>query len=110
MPSPSLESIRAHRIFATDEEVPYVSERSNVEHAANGLWRLEHVFGTDAVGEVQAAAADAAQADLRLETAVALARHSGATWETIGRAAGTTRQSAHQRWRRLDGRTEDPRG
>ncbi len=110
VPSPSLESVRAHRIFATDDEVPYASERPEVEDAARELWRLEHVFGADAVGEVQAAAAGAAQADLRLETAVALARHSGASWETIGRAAGMTRQSAHERWRRLDGRTEDPRG
>ncbi|MFP5068595.1 hypothetical protein ACLFMI_02850 [Pseudonocardia nantongensis] len=25
-------------------------------------------------------------------------RHIGVSWETIGRAAGTTRQSAHERW------------
>ena len=25
-------------------------------------------------------------------------RHHGATWEEIARAAGTTRQSAHERW------------
>lgn len=110
VPSPSLESIRERRIFATDDEVPYVSERPEVEDAARELWSLEHVFGADAVGEVEAAAAGAVQADLRLETAVALARHSGASWETIGRAAGMSRQSAHERWRRLDGRTEDPRG
>ena len=110
VPSPSLESMRARRIFAADEEVPYLAERPEVEDAARELWRVEHVFGTDAVGEVQAAAVGAARAELRLETAVALARHSGASWETIGRAAGMTRQSAHERWRRLDGRTEDPCG
>jgi hypothetical protein len=88
VPSPSLESIRARRVFAADDKVPYVGERPEVEDAARELWRLEHVFGTDAVGEVQAAAAAAAQSDLRLETAVALARHSGASWETIGRASG----------------------
>ena len=110
VPSPSLESIAARRVFAPDDDAPYASERSELEDAARELWRLEHVCGADAVGEVQAAAAGAAQADLRLETAVALARHSGASWETIGRAAGMTRQSAHERWRRLDERTETTRG
>lgn len=41
----------------------------------------------------------AAEADLDLLVARAL--HWGATWAEIGTAVGTTRQSAHQRYRRL---------
>ena len=42
---------------------------------------------------------DTAEADL--ERSVARALHWGATWAEIADAVGTTRQSAHQRYRRL---------
>ena len=45
----------------------------------------------------------AAAAKERLGAAVALARHSGASWADIGRSAGMARQSAQQRWRHVDG-------
>ncbi len=45
------------------------------------------------------AAVTAAEADL--ERLVARALHWGATWTEIGAVVGTTRQSAHQRYRRL---------
>lgn len=45
------------------------------------------------------AALRAAEADLELFVARAL--HWGATWAEIAAAVGTTRQSAHQRYRRL---------
>jgi hypothetical protein len=47
----------------------------------------------------QVAALRAAEADLELLIARAL--HWGATWTEIAAAVGTTRQSAHQRYRRL---------
>lgn len=47
----------------------------------------------------QVAAIAAAEADL--ERFVARALHWGATWTEIAAAVGTTRQSAHQRYRRL---------
>jgi hypothetical protein len=40
------------------------------------------------------------QLDERLARLVAQAREVGVTWEDIGRAAGVTRQSAHERWSR----------
>jgi len=99
VPSKTLEHLAARRIFAADDVVAYACEREDVHDAAVALWRSEHAFGTDALTEVGAAA----QAKLRLDAAVALARHSGASWADIGRAAGMARQSAQERWRGGDG-------
>jgi len=102
VPSKTLEDLTARRVFAADDDVAYVSERDDVQGAAVGLWRSEHAFGIDALTELKAAAAAAAQAKLRLDAAVALARHSSASWADIGRAAGMARQSAQERWRGVD--------
>jgi len=102
VPSKTQESLAARRIFAPDDDVAYAADRQDVHDAAVELWRSEHAFGVDALTEVQAAAGAAAQAKLRLDAAVALARHSGASWADIGRAAGMTRQSAQERWRGID--------
>ena len=98
VPSPSVESIRELRIFAADDDVPYVGERPDVEENARELWRSEHAFAVDAIAELEAAAEGSVQARLRLDAAVALARHSGASWAAIGRATGMARQSAQERW------------
>lgn len=97
-PSKALEDPRALRVYATDEDVVFVSEREDVYEVAHDLWRSEHAFGADALGEVDAAAQAAAAAKQRLDAAVAIARASGETWEAIGRAAGMARQSAQGRW------------
>lgn len=48
------------------------------------------------------AAADVEKlAGARLQDAVTVARGRDASWESIGKAAGTTRQSAHQRWSKV---------
>ncbi|MGI8765294.1 MAG: hypothetical protein ACR2KM_02125 [Gemmatimonadaceae bacterium] len=103
VPSKTQEDLAARRIFAADDDVAYVSERDDVQGAAVELWRSEHAFGIDALAEVEAAAAALSQAKLRLDAAVALARHSGISWANIGRAAGMARQSAQERWRGVDG-------
>jgi hypothetical protein len=59
--------------------------------------RHKHTALTQIPGRV--AAVTAAQADL--ERSVARALHWGATWTEIAQAVGVTRQSAHQRYRRL---------
>lgn len=55
----------------------------------------------NALGQIpgRVAAVTAAEADL--ERVVARALHWGASWAEIAAAVGTTRQSAHQRYRRL---------
>ncbi|MFF2317756.1 hypothetical protein ACFVTE_15980 [Arthrobacter sp. NPDC058097] len=68
-----------------------------VEDAIGDEW-LEHVAPFGAVAGVEAAARDYAQAGRRLDKTVAAAKAAGATWADIGRAAGITRQAAHERW------------
>jgi len=103
VPSKALEDLAARRIFAPDEDVAYAGHRDDVAEAASQLWHVEHAFAVDALQEVAAAAAAAATARERLDDAAAFARHGGASWADIGRAAGMTRQSAQERWRRADG-------
>lgn len=98
VPSQALESIAAGRIFAVDADVADVAERDDVETAARNLWTSEHVFATDALGEIEAASGALTAAKSRLDVAVLLARGAGASWEAVGRAAGMTRQAAHGRW------------
>lgn len=98
VPSKTLEDPKALRVYATDEDVVFVSDREDVHEVAYDLWRSEHAFGADALGEVEAAARAAAAAKERLDAAVAIARASGETWEAIGRAAGMAKQSAQGRW------------
>jgi len=98
VPSKALEDPKALRVYATDEDVVFVSDREDVHEVAHDLWRSEHAFGADALGEVEAAAQAAAAAKERLDAAVAIARASGASWEAIGRAAGMAKQSAQGRW------------
>lgn len=56
---------------------------------------------TDALNQAgdQVRAVRAAEADL--ETLIARALHWGATWAQVADTLGVTRQSAHQRFRRL---------
>lgn len=103
VPSKSLESLGDRRVFAVDDDVPETAERVDLEEAAYDLWRSEHAFNNDALAELEAASEALAAAKLRVETAVALARHSGASWAAIGRAIGITRQSAQERWKQVDG-------
>jgi len=60
-----------------------------------------HIAPLRGTADVRHAAAEVAEAEARLTAAVAAARKQGATWEAIGRAAGMTRQSAHERWSRV---------
>lgn len=102
VPSAALEDLSRRRLHAADADVADAAFRPEVEDAAREPWRLEHVFTTDALGEVAAATSEATAAQRRLEAAVRFARHSGGSWEAIGRAAGMSRQSAHERWRHVD--------
>jgi len=101
VPSKALEDPSAFRVFAVDEGVAAVPERADVDNMVIDLWRSEHGFGTDALAGVAAAAAAAADAKEWLDSTVALARQSGASWAEIGRAAGMARQSAQERWRHV---------
>lgn len=63
---------------------------------------LNHTVQDDgypsALDRVRALRMIAETAERALRQAVPLARQEGASWETIGLALGTTRQSAHERF------------
>jgi hypothetical protein len=103
VPSKAVENLAELRLYASNDEVAYVCERADVEEAVIDLWRSEHAFSQDALAEVEADAHAAAEAKQRLDASVAMALHGGASWAEIGRAAGVTGQSAHERWRGADG-------
>lgn len=58
----------------------------------------KHVAPAVELDAVESAAADLADSQDRLAAAVRNARGAGASWADIGRKAGISRQSAHERW------------
>lgn len=57
-----------------------------------------HIAPSEAILGVYAAARENRQAGHRLDKTVAAAEAAGASWTDIGRAAGISRQAAHERW------------
>ena len=68
-----------------------------VEDAICEEWEA-HILPLAGIAGVTAAAREFAQAAQRLDNTVAVARAAGASWADTGRAAGITRQAAHERW------------
>jgi hypothetical protein len=69
-----------------------------VEDAIHTEWKAHLPHPT--LADVAAAAEDARKAEARLGEAVNRARAAGQTWEAIGNAAGITKESASERWRK----------
>ncbi|MBF6393825.1 hypothetical protein IU443_28255 [Nocardia farcinica] len=84
-----------HRIYSEDA---FLDEDDN--DLILREWEA-HIAPLRGTADVRYAAAEVAEAEARLTAAVAAARKQGASWEAIGRAAGMTRQSAHERWARV---------
>lgn len=72
-----------------------------VEESCNTEW-LDHVRPHVGIPAVRQAVEDRRAADARLDYAVAAARACGSSWAEIGDAVGMSRQSAHERWRRIE--------
>lgn len=87
-------------MFAADDDVALVSGIGEVADVARDLWGSEHVFGVEALGEVEAAEVALSSAKQRLDAAVMMARGSGASWTAVARSTSMSRQSAHERWGR----------
>ncbi len=68
-----------------------------VEDAICQEWEA-HILPLAGIAGVVTAAREFAQAGQRLDKTVAAAKAAGASWADIGRAAGITRQAAHERW------------
>ena len=82
-----------------DPEDAFLPDGETVEARAMQDWD-SHVGPLDQLGGVSDAAGELEKARQRLDQAVREARAGGASWADIGRAAGMTRQSAHERWGR----------
>ena len=87
--------------LATRKEYVPVGEFADVsgevEEAVREEW-LVHIAPSEAILGVEAAAREHRQAGHRLDKTVAAAKAAGASWTDIGRAAGISRQAAHERW------------
>lgn len=88
-----------------DPEDTFLTPDLSVEFVARNQWDM-HVLAVEhhLTAAVRAAAQQAEAAQQALEAAVAAARAATprATWAQIGQATGMSRQSAHERWKRLD--------
>ncbi|MBT2586464.1 hypothetical protein [Arthrobacter sp. ISL-95] len=67
-----------------------------MEGAIHEEWHA-HIAPSEAILGVEAAK-ERRQAGHRLDRTVAAAKAAGASWTDIGRAAGISRQAAHERW------------
>ncbi|MCP9625239.1 hypothetical protein NMK54_34400 [Nocardia otitidiscaviarum] len=85
----------------------YAPDQYGLDEASEDLimqaWD-QHIAPYAGCWAIEVAAAAVAEAQQRLTDAVREAREQGASWEAIGTAAGMTRQSAHERWSRLETR------
>lgn len=90
--STNLRLRRVHTATGFNDDLP-----DSVEAMMRDEW-LAHVRPVAVVGPVAVASLEYDQAGQRLTEAVVLARDAGASWADIGRAAGVSRQSAHERW------------
>ncbi|OZM69888.1 hypothetical protein CFN78_28095 [Amycolatopsis antarctica] len=71
-----------------------------LEDRLHDEWKTDHIAPADTITRLTEAAGTAAASQRALDQAVHEARTTGASWATIGRAVGITRQSAHERWGR----------
>lgn len=88
-----------HRIYCGDDRAMLPED---VEDLLMEDWD-RHIAPFQGCYAIEVAAEAVAEAQKELTDAVRSAREHGASWEAIGRAAGMTRQSAHERWAKAVG-------
>lgn len=98
VPSKALEDLAAGRIYSVDQDAVDIGEIHDA--ALSALWRSQHAGAMDALARIAAAQEQIGDLNQQLTVAVGQARDQGVSWEAIGRAAGMSRQSAHERWGR----------
>lgn len=92
--SPAAADFSRRREYLSPDDFAQAS--NDVESTIHDEWK-SHLAPLDAVAG-QAAAREYTQAGRQLDKTVAAAKSAGASWADIGRAVGTSRQSAHERW------------
>ena len=95
VPSAADADLAARKEYVPGGEAAFVS--GEVEDAVQEEW-LVHIAPSEAILGVEAAAKEHRQAGHRLDKTVTAANAAGASWADIGRAAGISRQAAHERW------------
>ncbi|MET3370656.1 UNVERIFIED_CONTAM: hypothetical protein ABIE34_003933 [Jeotgalibacillus campisalis] len=93
--TPEEADIATRKEYVPLGDAAYVS--MEVEDAVQDEWMI-HIAPSEAILGVEAAAKEHRQAGHRLDKTVAAAKAAGASWTDIGRAAGISRQAAHERW------------
>jgi hypothetical protein len=69
--SKALQNVTAGRIFAADDDVPYVDDRDDVASAITECWWREHAGGLDALSRIREAQGRTAATERHLDAAVA---------------------------------------
>lgn len=91
------------KCLACGETVTPADLRGHLQHHLVATADLEELLQTiraETITDVASAAGSYRGARETLDSAVATARSTGASWTEIGKAAGITRQSARERWSR----------
>jgi hypothetical protein len=94
VPAPTLADPKARLLAVTGD---WADLEEDDETLVMDDWR-EHIAPWLHLEAVAAAADEVTAAAGRLTESVRSAVAAGATWADVGRAAGMTRQSAHERW------------
>ncbi|MDE9363997.1 hypothetical protein PZ938_00110 [Luteipulveratus sp. YIM 133132] len=98
VPSPTLEDLPGRRVYAADDDVVDVDDRDDVDELGRQVWRTEHADRHTLLDQLDRAVDAEREARAETDRIAREARTAGSTWEQIGRAAGITRQAAHERW------------
>ncbi|NWL12313.1 hypothetical protein DM793_13615 [Paenarthrobacter nitroguajacolicus] len=93
--TPAEADFDARREYLPPGDPAFVS--GHLENAVHEEW-LAHIAPSEAILGIEAAAREHRQAGHRLDKTVAAAKAAGASWADIGRAAGISRQAAHEHW------------
>lgn len=93
--TPSEADFASRKAYCRPGDAAYVS--LPVEDAVQDEWMI-HIAPSQSILGVEAAAKEHRQSTHRLDKTVAAAKAAGASWADIGRAAGISRQAAHERW------------
>ncbi|MEV6073423.1 AsnC family protein [Nocardia sp. NPDC052001] len=86
------QDLARYRAYSEDAWPP-----EEAEERTYAEWK-HHIAPFKALNAIEDAAEAVSAAQAELTEAVNQARDFGASWDAIGRAAGMTRQSAHERW------------
>jgi hypothetical protein len=90
---------RAYGDYLYEGQLVFDESPREIEQAVHAEWQ-QHLEPALLLAEIADLTTQRRALDDRLAATVARARRAKLAWEDIGRAAGVTRQSAHEKWSR----------